>query len=189
MIWVRKPEILIHLKTFNFSFSESSELHDFLNPAKRSEVCGNQRDIFDANGKYVKTACAVFHEKLYDKACVDDGMRLFIIESAETEQGVLNFATDMFGHDEGTTLWVNGKRDCDGSWHTYGPEKKPLVNGIKGITDEDNEKSEVKKPKQKRDRVCRVLDDCLALFGHGVIHAIKWSCQSKMYSICEFKKS
>lgn len=73
--------------------------------------CGNQKDIFDVDGKYLKTACAVFTEKAHNKACVSENMSLLVIDSEIIKSQIIDFATSMFGDGKSSRLWIAGKSD------------------------------------------------------------------------------
>lgn len=140
--------------------------------------CNRVQDIFDVEGNYVKTACQYSHPKSYDEACINLGMNLFIINSREVESQILNFATRAFGIGGGSTLWVNGKEDAKGDWFTFdGETNLPLVSGITGVK---NSKWNNRYSFQK---------DCLILGAWGKFEVSYTSCNKKMYSFCEYKKT
>jgi hypothetical protein len=156
------------------------ESQDFTEPIETTEavyqtpldtsVCGRQTDVFDLNGNYVKTACAVFSAKSYNEACINDGMNLFIVDSTGTERELLSFATSIFGSGGGSTLYINGKKDSDGRFYTYNPLRKPLIDSIAS-------------------RFSANGDGCLILSANGAFKVDSWSCKSKMYHVCEYKKT
>lgn len=180
-----------------------------------SSVCGSERELFDSDGNYVRTICQASYSRSHDTACVDKGMRLFVIDSSEAQKELLSFATSVFGSGGGSTLWVNGKKENDGQWYIYNPDKEPLMSGIKGITDsiDENIISKVVKKRSVEEygenedddftaedynygayynfynRQPTISETCLALTASGPFKVSTWSCDSKMYSFCEYRKS
>lgn len=206
-----------------------------------TSICSNEKDFFDSDGNYIKTACQASYSKSRDEACVDRGMNLFAIDSLEVEKELLSFATSIFGSGRSSTLWIDGKREPDGNWYVYSPVRSPLVMGIEGVTDimqenvvEDSseilviyEKNKARprvvgsdqnnghyaypaalKDTSARNRFARfkrsqpfysrplhkrfeniILDkNCLILSAFGDFKVDPWTCYSRMYSICEYRK-
>lgn len=141
-------------------------------------ACSYIHDIFDLNGNYLKTACQFSHARSYDEACVDLGMNLFIIDSPEVETQILAFATSIFGSGGGSTLWANGKEDEDGNWFTFdGKSSQELMPGIEGVLG------------SKWNNQFKSVGDCLILKAWGNFEVGYTTCNTRMYSFCEYKKT
>lgn len=80
--------------------------------------CVHTKNIFDRNGKYLKSLCDVHEDINYKKAekfCTDHGMDLLVVENEEVYKGMSEFLVEFYGdvpepwnHVAG--LWVNGER-------------------------------------------------------------------------------
>lgn len=63
------------------------------------------------------------HSKAYD-FCSRYGMKLFVIESANTQTQFLNILAKWWSKTTITELWIDGERDVsDGNWYYYSYEK------------------------------------------------------------------
>lgn len=142
--------------------------------------------MFDSEGQYLKTACQVSDATSYGDACVNSGMNLFVIDSPHTQNELLKFATSVFGSGQGSTLWINGKKDKEGNWFSYSPDKQSLMAGIEDITDpKDYQRS------FPRSRFTADLDrpTCLIVSAFQAFKVDTEFCSTRMYSICEYKES
>jgi hypothetical protein len=157
-------------------------------PVKRSpgSECGAQKDLFDSNGNYLKTACILYSGQTQNSACSNVNMNLFVIDSDESKQGVLQFATSLFGSGGGSTLWINGKRENDGDWYKKDSSEYPMwselakVLGAKESQDESNMETMVAvMPEEK----------CLILSAFNQFKVDTSSCGKSMYPICEYTKT
>jgi hypothetical protein len=171
--------LIVQSKAASFSYLNEIEHPDLTQPIDTGEyfqkaldtsACGQQTDVFDSNGNYVKTACAVFAAKRYSEACVNEGMDLFVVDSTESEQELLSFATSIYGIGKGSTLYINGQKDKDGKWYTYNPMKKPLIDSVAG-------------------RFKWYSENCLITKAFGAFEIDAWSCERTMNHFCEYKKA
>lgn len=102
-----------------------------------TSICSNEKDFYDNDGNYLKTACQASYSRSQGEACVDRGMKLFSIDSLATEREILSFAASIFGTGQSSSLWIDGKKESDGNWYTYNPERQRMVSGINCVTDEN----------------------------------------------------
>jgi hypothetical protein len=116
---------------------------------KKSPCISPQRDIFDSNGKYIKTACFVHGKNnpyapgnnLIDKGpknhpsgyryCESAGMKIFVIESVDVLKSLLASLKDVKNFPV-TSFHVDGKRNVtDGKWYFVGSGKPiPIFEGL-----------------------------------------------------------
>lgn len=165
-----------------FPLQESKSDDDELIIKADAAICTYEQDLFDSHGNYVKTACQVSDILSHDDHCVDSGMNLFIIDSPETEKELLGFATSVFGYGLGSTLWINGKMDDNGTWFSYNPDKQALMDGITDIT----ELTEVEKVTKYSSSNSTPV--CLMISAFGPFKVDSQYCVTKMFSICEYRK-
>jgi hypothetical protein len=144
-----------------------------------TSVCGNEMDFFDSEGRYIKTACAVFTESSYSEACTPFGMEKIVIDSKRVKRDVLRFATDMFGSGRGSTLWVNGKKGLDGRWHT---DSSVELSNFKF-------KSQNTSEEVKNLLFSTIDENCLVVNAQSFFKVRTWVCSSSLYSICEYVKT
>lgn len=160
------------------------------NPIKQTNLntsaCGDERNIFDSDGRYIKTACAVFSETTYSEACIDFGMSLYTVDSERAEAQVLTFSTIMFGSDGGSMLWINGKKDRDGKWYAYNQGNKTLVN----FTNQNNIVPSQKYFSPEKFLINSTLEEnCLTVNAQKSFKIRPFVCNWMMYAICEYVKS
>jgi hypothetical protein len=70
------------------------------------------KDLYDANGNYLQSACMIPQELTYSRSemfCQANGMVLFEISSEESKIALLSYATEVFDGVEGSTLYVKGR--------------------------------------------------------------------------------
>jgi hypothetical protein len=147
-------------------------------------MCGNEMDLFDSEGHYIKTACAVFTDSSYSEACTPFGMEKIVIDSKRVKREVLKFATNMFGSGRGSTLWVNGKRWSNGKWHTDRTSDKPSVELSNFKFKFQNSSEETK------NLLFSTIDEnCLVVNAQSFFKVRPWVCSSSVYSICEYVKT
>lgn len=135
--------------------------------------CRSQKNIFDSKGKYLKTACAVFSEKTYSESCIDEGMSLLTIDSQKVETQILQFATSLFGNSGRSTLWINGREQTVPETTTENI-KSFYIDAIAIANADNNIFSEGS---------CYIVSSVSSPFKVDT-----WPCNTKMFSICEFKK-
>jgi hypothetical protein len=149
--------------------------------------CGAQKDLFDSNGNYLKTACILYSGQTQDSACSEVNMNLFVIDSNESKQGVLRFATSIFGSGGGSTLWINGKRENDGDWYKKDSSEYPMWSELAKVLDDDEESQD----ESNMETMVAVMPEekCLILSAFGPFKVDTSSCGKSMYPICEYTKT
>ena len=136
-------------------------------------TCDKKKYILDSDRNYLKTACIIFSETSHGEACNDVGKHLFIIDSESTRAQIISFATDVFGANGGTTLWVKEKSSKHGKWQTYDPSKDSSWDDMEEFAETHH------RP---------LKEDCLILAAINRFQVDTESCGALMYPICEFKE-
>jgi hypothetical protein len=151
-------------------------------------VRGAKKDLFDSDGNYVKTACILYWPQTQNSACNEVNMDLFVIDSNESKQDVLKFATSIFGTGRGSTLWINGKRENDGDWYKKGSSEYPMWSELTKILDDDDEESQ---DESNLETLMAVMPEekCLILSAFSQFKVETSSCGKKMYPVCEYTKT
>jgi len=109
------------------------------NPTPNTAICLQRRSLYDTNGNYIKSACltdGVTHDNSLIN-CAKNGMELFIVNDAQTQTALFDWAVSMWGHGSGATFWVNGQRassaasSSTGNWLVNNKGvNRPLFNGL-----------------------------------------------------------
>ena len=173
---------------------EQSALSTSNNVEKSLYTCDRSQDFFDHEGQYIKTACMVFTDKRNGESCIDDGMKLFILETSNMTTQLLEFATSIFGSNRGSTLWINGNKLSDGFWYTFDPLRKDLLQ-IKGVTHYGEEEEESTLTRRKRSHQTRrksnqqQIKSCLVIEATNNFTVSPWVCGRPMYSVCQYDKN
>lgn len=91
-------------------------------------VCDNQKDFFDSNGNYLKSACLVGSGLNYEAASAyfkSGGMAVYSITTADEYSEVQKWMTSLYGVGSGAGVWVDGMY-TNGQWITS--SGKPLFS-------------------------------------------------------------
>lgn len=154
-----------------------------------TSVCGNEKNIFDSEGRYIKTACAVFSPTRHSEACINHGMNLITIGSTKIRKEILKFASNMFGGFGGSTLWVNGRKSFDGKWFKHKGDKKFLIQNLKAIT-RNLANSTGNSISDKKFLFNSTLDEnCLSINAMKNFMVRPWICNDFLFGICEYIKA
>lgn len=143
-------------------------------PTKDHRVtCDKKKYILDSDGNYLKTACIIFLETSHGEACKNVGMSLFVIDSGSTRAQIISFATDIFGVNGGTTLWVKEKSEKHGKWQIYDPKEDSSWDDTAEFVETYHG---------------HLNEECLILAAIDRFQVETQSCNALMYPICEFQE-
>jgi hypothetical protein len=146
MIYKEKKSKRFEVRSYN-GLSQQKFICEF---EKKSPCISIERDISDAEGKYIKTACIVDSitidnfqnwtnlidrgSKIHDfgyNYCASAGMKMFVIDSADVQKGLFDKLQEKFNF-RGATFNVDGRRNgTDHQWYYIGSGKQvPVFDGL-----------------------------------------------------------
>lgn len=142
--------------------------------------CKHTKNVFDSNGKFLKSLCDVHVDINYkeaEKYCMDRGMDLLMVENEEVYKGMSEFLVEFYGdvaepwnHVAG--LWINGERNGSANfleWYvTKNGTKIPLPHGLPTA----DEKS--------------YPGNCLTLKKREKYEGRNYDCKKTYWFICEY---
>lgn len=94
------------------------------------------RDVMSSTGKYIKSVCVLdpgFDHPGSYKACESTGMKLYVIDSTDTQNEIFRIVKLLFGTGGWHIIWVDGIKDATG-WFYYSYGKKAAWTGLKWQT-------------------------------------------------------
>ncbi|KAG5677725.1 hypothetical protein PVAND_007456 [Polypedilum vanderplanki] len=157
---------------------------EFLTLVKNSEsggtahlaptVCTFSQDLYDPDRNYLKSLCWISDETAYVHAqgiCRHDDMELFAVLNLETLHAFQVALTAFFGLNTNENLWINGLHHQNGSWITYTPRRRRLLNLIEPQVE------------YSRDRRCLLNSNRV-----GAFSTYAANCEEIHSFICEYDK-
>jgi hypothetical protein len=147
----------------------------FSPPVFNNRICRNDVQLRGGGGNILKSMCVVDQTMLYTEAeqtCLQNGMRLFVINNSEVEQAFQASSGSIFQNIANAWTWINGRRDGD-EWFVHDPIKRRAFDNITWV--------------QTPNVDGRTSGDCLRFttqFG-SPMRSMGTNCQTRGWFICE----
>lgn len=109
-------------------------------PPPITDDCFRSFNISDPEtGAYIKSACTVSTITDYENAqesCRDKNMQLFVINDSIVQQEFFEGITNTLSAHPNGHLWINGRREGEGDWFTFNPNRASLYIGVDWVRTE-----------------------------------------------------
>lgn len=139
-------------------------------------TCNHIRYLSDSeNGAYLKSICTLpvgLTPEQSEIRCRENRMELFVIDNSAVQKALFKVTTELHNNRDGM-WWINGRRDSNGEWFSFSPEREPIYHGIDWVQTQTVEGKN--------------SGDCLAYtMHHGPYQAMGFDCNRNGVGICQF---
>lgn len=136
-------------------------------------ICNEKHDL-SYDGSYIKTLCTVSADQTYEQArakCAAAGMNLLAINNVKVQKALQDVAGARFLDRDYARLWVNGKKDNNGTWYTTNDETHPVFHQIDWLNNDSE------------------TGACLSTLRHKKQNKMQfqgWGCSGIAWVYCEY---